>query len=460
MRVGDAAGTSFAGWTRGPPDHTLWALAFRSLVPWLSTISVDKFWIPAQHRGLTSGPIPSLNAWAHDAATGSLHLATPWSAPPSPGPTDCIVLMHRGALMLQLPATLDTAYKGEVDRRFRQRFGSAVGPWSGAALECQFLAGYVSSRQALQATRNRLYTWAAIPPAFGAALCPLCGLAFEDMPRHEVWECVPQLLSLLLQTWAVWRVSAAAGHVPGPGASLAVHEGTVLVSGVHPAFALAVLQRPTALPQEISARPQWTAYTVGGFTAQAPLSVTPLQHHTRVLSATAAAAPAAPPPFDVVQASLPDTITGQPLAWMPAVVVPPAVHNLRMSPSLRPWVSIVLACVLRATRWQAVFLPGPPVVPLPPRGHHGDDGVVVVTCSADLALPDIRLMLTPAASAHGLAVLARRPAPHTLFLAMHLNVMLHSATWWVTLRPTWRLCARPLGLTGRRTHWDLQPLDF
>ena len=102
--------------------------------------------------------------------------------------------------MLQLPATLDAAYRGEVDRRFRQRVGSAVGPWSGAALECQFLAGRVSNRQALQATRNRLYTWAVIPPAFGAALCPLCGLAFEHMPRHDAWECVPQLLSLLLQT--------------------------------------------------------------------------------------------------------------------------------------------------------------------------------------------------------------------------------------------------------------------
>ena len=49
VQVGDAAGTSFAGWTRGPPDHTLWARAFRSLVPWLSTISVDEFWTPAQH---------------------------------------------------------------------------------------------------------------------------------------------------------------------------------------------------------------------------------------------------------------------------------------------------------------------------------------------------------------------------------------------------------------------------
>ena len=395
-------------------------------MPWLSTISVDEFLTPAQHRGLTSSPIPSLNAWAHDAATGSLPLATPWSAPPSTGLTDCIVLMHRGALMLQLPATSDAAYRGEVDRRFRQLFGSAVGPWSGAALECQFLAGHVSRRQALQATRNRLYTWAAIPPAFGAALCPLCGLAFEDMAQHDAWECVPQLLSLLLQTWAVWRVSAAAGLVPGPGASLAVQEGAVLVSGAHPAFALAVLQRPTALPQEISARPQWTAYTVGGLTAQAPSSVTPLRHHTRVLSTMAAAAPAAPPPFDVVQASIPDTVAGQPLAWMPAAAVPPAVHTLGLSPSLRPWVSIVLACVLRATRWQAVFLPGPPVVPLAPRAHHGDDGVVVVMCSADLALPDIRIMLTRAALAHGLAVLASRRAPHALFLAMHLDITLHT----------------------------------
>ena len=67
------------------------------------------------------------------------------------------------------------------------------------------------------------------------------------------------------------------------------------------------------------------------------------------------------------------------------------------------------------------------MVPLAPRAHHGDDGVVVVTCSADLALPDIRLMLTRAASARGLAVLASRPAPHALFLAMHLDVTLHSA---------------------------------
>ena len=58
-------------------------------------------------------------------------------------------------------------------------------------------------------TCNRLYTWAAIPPGFGAALCPLCGLAFADMPGNEAWECVPQLMSLLLQTWAVWRVSGS-----------------------------------------------------------------------------------------------------------------------------------------------------------------------------------------------------------------------------------------------------------
>ena len=335
--------------------------------------------------------------------------------------------MHRGALVLQLPATLDTAYKREVDRRFKQRFGTAVGPWSEAALECRFLAGHVSSRQALQATRNRLYTWAAIPPDFGAALCPLCGLAFADMPRHEAWECVPQLMSLLLQTWVAWRVSAAAGYVPSPGVSLAVYEGTVLVSGGHSTFALAVQQRPTALPQVVLARPQWKAYTVGGLTAQMPLSATPLQHHTRVLSAMAAAALAAPPPFDVVQASLPDAIADRPLAWMPAATVPPAVRILGLSPPLRPWVSIVLACVLRATRWQAVFLPGPPVVPLAPRAHHADDGVVVVTCSADLALPDIKLLLARAVSAQGLAVRASRPAPHALFLALSLDVTLHSA---------------------------------
>ena len=277
VRVGDATGTSFAGWTRGPPDHTLWALALILLVPWLCSISVDEFRTRAQHRGLTSGPIPSLDAWAHDEAKGSLRLATPWSAPPSMGLTDSIVLMHRGALLLQLPATLDTSYKREVDRRFKQR--KAVGPWSGAALECRFLAGHVSSQQALQATRNRLYTWAATPPDFGAALCLLCGLAFADMPRHEAWECVPQLMSLQTQTWAAWRVSASAGYVCSPGASLAVYEGTVLVSGVHSTFALAVQQRPTALPQVVLARPQWTAYTVGGLTAQAPLSATPLQHH-------------------------------------------------------------------------------------------------------------------------------------------------------------------------------------
>ena len=180
VRVGDAAGTSFAGWTRGPPDHSLWALAFRSLVPWLSTISVDEFWTPAQHRGLASGPIRSLNAWAHEMASGSLRLAAPWTVPPCAGLTHCVVLMHRGVLMLQLPAALDAAYKEEVDRRFWQRFGPATGPWSGTALEQMFLAGSVSSRQALQATRNRLYTWAARPPDFGAALCPLCGLAFAD----------------------------------------------------------------------------------------------------------------------------------------------------------------------------------------------------------------------------------------------------------------------------------------
>ena len=396
-------------------------------MPWLSTISVDEFWTPAQHRGLTSGPIPSLNAWAHEAATGSLRLAAQWTVPPRAGLTDCIVLMHRGALMLQLPAALDAAYKEEVDRRFRQRFGSAVGPWSGTALEQMYLAGSVSGRQALQATRNRLYTWAAHPPDFGAALCPLCMLALADTPRHEAWECVPQLMSLLLQAWAAWRVSAATGHVPGPRTSLAVCEGTILVSGAHTAFALAVLQRPTALPQEVLTNPQWTVYTIGGLTALAPLSATPLQHHTRVLAAMAAAAPAAPPPFDIVQASLPDTIAGEPLAWMPAASVPPAVHVLGLSPPLRPWVSIVLVCVLRATRWQAVLLPGPPVVPLAPRSHQDDDGAVVVTCSADLALPHIKLMLSRAASAHGLAVLTSRPALHALFLALCLDITWHSA---------------------------------
>ena len=141
----------------------------------------------------------------------------------------------------------------------------------------------------------------------------------------------------------------------------------------------------------------------------------------------AAAAPAAPPPFDIVQASLPDTIAGQSLAWMPTATIPPAVHILGLSPSLRPWVSIVLACVVRATRWQAVFLPGPPVVPLVPRSQHDDDGAVVVMCSADLALPDVRLMLPRAVSAHRLAVLTSRPAPHALLLAMCLEFALHSA---------------------------------
>ena len=66
------------------------------------------------------------------------------------------------------------------------------------------------------------------------------------------------------------------------------------------------------------------------------------------------------------------------------------------------------------------------MVPLAPRAHHGDDGVVVVTCSVDLALRDIIIILTRAASAHGLAVLAGRPAPHALFLAMHLDITLHT----------------------------------
>ena len=277
------------------------------------------------------------------------------------------------------------------------------------------------------ATRNRLYTWAANPPDFGAALCPLCGLAFADMPWHEALECVPQLISLQLQTWAAWRVSASAGYVPSPGASLAVYEGTVLVSGVHSTFALAVQQRPTALPQAVLARLQWTVYTVRGLTAQAPLSATPFQHHNRVLSVMAATALAAPQPSDVVQASLHDAIAGQPLAWMPTATVLPAVRILGLSSPLRPWVSIVLACLLRATRWNAIFLPGPPVVPLAPRAHHGEDGVVVVTCSADLALPDIKVLLARAASAHRLAVLASTPAPHALFLALSLLVTLHSA---------------------------------
>ena len=105
--------------------------------------------------------------------------------------------------------------------------------------------------------------------------------------------------------------------------------------------------------------------------------------------------------------------------------MPPAVHILGLSPPLRPWVSIVLSCVLRATRWQAVFLPDPPVVPLAPRSHLDNDGAVVVACSADLALPHIKLMLTRVASAHGLAVLTSRPAPHFLFLAMCLHVKWH-----------------------------------
>ena len=360
-------------------------------------------------------------------ASGSLRLAAPWTVPPCAGLTDCIVLMHRGALMLQLPAALDAAYKVEVDRRFWQRFGPAVGPCSGTALEQMFLAGSVSGRQALQASRNRLYTWAARPPDFGAALCPLCGLAFADSPRHEAWECIPQLMSLLLQTWAAWRVSAATGHVPGRRASLAVCEGTILVSRAHPAFALAVLQRPTALPQEVLTRPQWTAYTIRGLTAQAPATATPLQHHACVLAAMAAAAPAAPPRFDVLQASLPDTIAGEALARVPAASVPPAVHILGLSPPPRPWLAVVLSCVLRATQWQAVFLPGPQVVPPAPRSHLDNDGAVVVTCSADLALPRIKLMLTWVASAHGLAILASRPAPHSLFLAMCLDVTWHSA---------------------------------
>ena len=417
VRVGDAAGTSFAGWTRGPPDHSLWALAFRSLVPWLSTISVNEIWTPAQHRGLTSGPIPSLSAWPQGMASDSLHLAAAWTVPSCAGLTDCIVLVHRGAVMLQLPAALDAAYKEEDDRRFRQRFGPAVGPWSGTALEQMFLAGSVSGHEALQATRNRLYTWAARPPNFGAALCPLWRLAFADLPWHEAWECIPQLMSLPLQTWAAWRVSAATGHILGPRASLAVCKGTILVSRAHPDFALAVLHSPTALPEEVLTRPQWKAYTIGVLTAQAPMSPTLLQHHTRVLAAMAAAAPAVPPPFEVVES----------LAWIPAASVPPAVHILGLSLPLSPWVSIVLSCVLRANRLQAVFLRGPPVVPLAPGSHLDNDGAVVVTCSADLALPHIKLMLIRAASAHGLAILASRPAAHSLFLAMCLDVTWHSA---------------------------------
>ena len=230
-------------------------LAFRSLVPWLSTVTVDEFQTLAEHRGLTSGAIPSLNAWTHDAATGSLRLAAQGTAPPCVALNDCIVLLHRGALMLQLPGTLHAAYKEIVDWRFRQGFNPTAGPWSGIALQRIFLAGSVSGRRALQATRNRLYTWAALPPGFGAALCPLCGLAFTDMPRHEASECVPQLMSLLLRTWAPWPISAATGHVPGPRASLAVCEGIFLVSGAHSTFALAVVQRHTALPREILTRP-------------------------------------------------------------------------------------------------------------------------------------------------------------------------------------------------------------
>ena len=159
-------------------------------------------------------------------------------------------------------------------------------------------------------------------------------------------------------------------------------QGTILVSSAHPAFALAMLQRSTALPQEVLTRPQWTAYTIGGLTAKAPVSATPSQHHTRVLAASAAAAPAAPPPFDVVKASLPDTIAGESVAWIPATSMPRAVHILGLTPPLRPWVLIVLSCVLRATGWHAVFLPGPPVVPLAPPSHLDNDEGVVVACSA------------------------------------------------------------------------------
>ena len=104
-----------------------------------------------------------------------------------------------------------------------------------------------------------------------------------------------------------------------------------------------------------------------------------------MLSTTAAAALAVPPPFDVVQASLCNTITGEPLGWMPAVTVPPAVHILGLSLSLRPRASIVLASVLRATQLQAAFLPGPLVAPPALRADHGDDGVTVFDVQSSLA---------------------------------------------------------------------------
>ena len=46
--------------------------------------------------------------------------------------------------MLQLPATLDATYNRDVNWRFKQSFGTAVTPWSGPALEGQFLTRHVS----------------------------------------------------------------------------------------------------------------------------------------------------------------------------------------------------------------------------------------------------------------------------------------------------------------------------
>ena len=86
----------------------------------------------------------------------------------------------------------------------------------------------------------------------------------------------------------------------------------------------------------------------------------------------------------------------------------------------------MLACVLRATRWHAVFLPKGPVVALASCAHHSDNGAADVTCSADLELPDINLLLVRASAAQGLAVLDSRPAPHALFLALSLDVTLRS----------------------------------
>ena len=53
--------------------------------------------------------------------------------------------------------------------------------------------------------------------------------------------------------------------------------------------------------------------------------------------------------------------------------------------------------------------------------------MVVLTSSAYLALPDIRILLTWAASAHSLAFLASRPAPDAPFLAMHRDITWHTS---------------------------------